>query len=81
MTGVQTCALPILSITGIAGPGGGSEEKPVGTVCCAVDVRGDVVAHRRQMVGDREEVRQRSAQWALDLVRRGLAQSLSKRPT
>jgi nicotinamide-nucleotide amidase len=70
-----------VSITGIAGPGGGSAEKPVGTVCCGVDIRGEVVAHRRQMVGDREEVRQRSTQWALDLVRRGLTGALSKRPT
>jgi len=60
------------SITGIAGPGGGSAEKPVGTVCAAVDVRGEVTTARRNMVGDREEVRQRSAQWALDLVRRRL---------
>lgn len=61
-----------MAITGIAGPGGGTPEKPVGTVCVAVDLRGTLTSSKRQMVGDREEVRQRSAQWALDLLRRRL---------
>jgi len=61
-----------VAITGVAGPDGGTPEKPVGTVCFALDVRGAVKTARRQMIGDREEVRQRSAQWALDLVRRRL---------
>jgi nicotinamide-nucleotide amidase len=60
------------SITGIAGPGGGTAEKPVGTVCVAVDVRGALKSAKRQMVGDRDEIRLRSTQWALDLVRRKL---------
>ena len=62
-----------VAITGIAGPGGGMPGKPVGTVCFAVDVRGDVHSAKRSMVGDRDEIRQRSAQWALDMVRRRLA--------
>jgi nicotinamide-nucleotide amidase len=62
-----------VAITGIAGPGGGTPEKPVGTVCVAVDVRGDVTSAKRQMIGDRAEVRERSAQWVLDLVRKRLA--------
>jgi nicotinamide-nucleotide amidase len=61
-----------VSITGSAGPDGGTPETPVGTVCAAVDVQGTVTSARRSMVGDREEIRQRSAQWALDLVRRRL---------
>jgi len=64
-----------MAITGIAGPGGGTPEKPVGTVCVAVDLRGVLTSAKRQMVGDREEVRQRSAQWALDLLRRRLAET------
>lgn len=61
-----------VSITGVAGPGGGSPEKPVGTVCVGVDVRGEVRSVRTSSVGDRHEIRQRSAQAALNLVRRAL---------
>ena len=62
-----------VGITGIAGPDGGTADKPVGTVCVAVDVDGTVKSFRASMVGDRHEVRQRSAQAALNLVRRMLA--------
>ena len=61
-----------VAITGIAGPDGGTPDKPVGTVCIAADVSGDVHSFRAIMIGDRAEVRQRSAQSALSLVRRML---------
>jgi nicotinamide-nucleotide amidase len=61
-----------LAITGIAGPGGGTESKPVGTVWIALDVRGEVQARRYVMIGDRAEIRQRSAQAALEMLRRRL---------
>jgi nicotinamide-nucleotide amidase len=59
-----------VAITGIAGPDGGTPDKPVGTVCIAADVNGDVRSFRAIMIGDRGEVRQRSTQSALSLVRR-----------
>lgn len=62
-----------VGITGVAGPGGGSDEKPVGTVWIALDVAGTVSATRSQLIGDREEIRVRASQLALDLVRRALA--------
>lgn len=62
-----------VGITGIAGPGGGTPDKPVGTVCVAVDLEGDVRSFRASMVGDRHEIRQRGAQAALNLVRRMMA--------
>jgi nicotinamide-nucleotide amidase len=62
-----------VSITGVAGPGGGSAEKPVGLVWMAVDVRGEVRTHGSRFIGDRAEIRFRATQAALDLVRRMVA--------
>jgi nicotinamide-nucleotide amidase len=61
-----------IGVSGIAGPGGGSPTKPVGTVWTAVDVQGVVTAYRRGYPGDREEIRARSAQMSLDMVRSAL---------
>jgi nicotinamide-nucleotide amidase len=61
-----------LAITGIAGPNGGTPEKPVGTVWVATDVDGAVEAHLLRLWGDRYEIRERAAQWTLDFLRRRL---------
>lgn len=55
-----------LAISGIAGPGGGTAEKPVGTVCIAWALANGVVAsERREFAGDRREVRQQAVERAL----------------
>lgn len=61
-----------LAVTGIAGPTGGTPEKPVGTVWVAADVEGDVRSLGLRLWGDRDEIRRRSAQAVLDLARRAL---------
>jgi nicotinamide-nucleotide amidase len=69
----RTGATVGVGITGVAGPGGGTPEKPVGTVCIGVDIaERDPIAIRTQMIGDRAEIRFRATQSALDLVRRQL---------
>lgn len=55
-----------LAITGIAGPGGGSEEKPVGTVCFAWAGKNcEIRTERRQFDGDRTAVRRQAVEAAL----------------
>jgi nicotinamide-nucleotide amidase len=61
-----------LGITGIAGPGGGTESKPVGLVFVAVsDADGTDVVEKR-FPGDRAGIRYYASQQGLDLVRRRL---------
>ena len=62
-----------ISITGVAGPGGGTPDKPVGLVWIAVDVNGIARTHGSRFIGDRQEIRLRATQAALDLVRRTMA--------
>ncbi len=58
-----------VGITGIAGPGGGSEEKPVGTVHIALASPNETKARALRFPGDREMVRMQASQAALDMVR------------
>lgn len=57
-----------VGITGVAGPGGGSLEKPVGTVCYAVVVEDREEVRTGRFAGDRSGVRERSGQAALALL-------------
>lgn len=60
-----------VGITGIAGPGGGSEQKPVGTVCISVVVPGrEAMTRTIRFPGNRETVKAFSAFTAIDMVRR-----------
>jgi nicotinamide-nucleotide amidase len=62
-----------IGITGVAGPDGGTPDKPVGLVWIGVDICGEVRTHGSRFIGDRAEIRFRATQAALDIVRRMLA--------
>jgi nicotinamide-nucleotide amidase len=61
-----------VGITGIAGPDGGSPEKPVGLVFVAIDGAAGSRVRRSLLFGDRERIRMQATQAALEMLRRGL---------
>jgi len=61
-----------VGVTGVAGPEGGSDEKPLGTVFIAVYGARGTAVREYHFVGTRNTVRERAAQIALDLLRRHL---------
>lgn len=55
-----------VAVSGVAGPGGGTKEKPVGTVWCAWAVGEDVTSAVNQFRGGRDKVRRDTVYWALE---------------
>jgi len=59
-----------VSVSGIAGPGGGSDQKPVGTVWMAVARRGEKIhSTRKEFSGDRDAVRKQAVEFLLAMVK------------
>ena len=69
--GVETS----IAVTGIAGPSGGTAEKPVGLVFIATSVNGTIEVKRETFPGNRDTVRQRTVAHALNQLRIGIAES------
>src|SRR5690606_20169169 len=61
-----------IGITGIAGPGGGAAEKPVGLVYFALAGPGTNLVREARFAGDRQQIKRRTTQAVLDLFRRTL---------
>ncbi|WP_411169154.1 competence/damage-inducible protein A [Clostridium sp. MB05] len=61
-----------ISTTGIAGPGGGTNEKPVGLVYIGIFVKGNVVVKKFNFTGDRERIRRKATMNALNILRKEL---------
>ncbi len=68
----RTQAAMGLGVTGIAGPTGGAEDKPVGLIYIALDDGKEISVCERRFRGDRERVRWLASQQALDMLRRKL---------
>lgn len=60
------------AVTGVAGPDGGSKEKPVGTVCFAVRYNGKTATELRRFNGDRTNIRMRASVFMLDMIKRAI---------
>lgn len=61
-----------IAVTGIAGPNGGTPDKPVGTVCLALTADGTLVSRRYQLWGNRDWIKTLVSQLVLDWIRRAL---------
>lgn len=72
-TGADVC----VATTGIAGPDGGTEEKPVGLVYISCYLKDKVTVERFQFKGNREKVREQTVVKALDLLRRSILKNYS----
>jgi nicotinamide-nucleotide amidase len=59
-----------LAITGIAGPAGGTAEKPVGTVFIAVTDGNDTICRKFLFRWERRRIKEISSQWSLEILRR-----------
>ena len=70
-----------ISITGIAGPGGGSAEKPVGLVYIGVSFNGNNEVNKCQFLGTRQDIRERATKVALDSIRRVILKTRNKKVT
>jgi nicotinamide-nucleotide amidase len=68
----RTGAAYAVSVTGVAGPGGGAEATPVGTVFIGIAAPGGSRVHAYRFLGDRDRIRMLAAHSALDLLRRVL---------
>lgn len=67
-----------VSITGLAGPDGGSDEKPVGLVYMACNVKGEITVKECFFKGNREKIRENSVSAALQLIRECVLENFSK---
>lgn len=74
---VLNCTFSV-SITGIAGPGGGSQEKPVGTVWFGISGLNFVKTEKKLFTGDRAQVQESAATYALDLLIREIKREASQ---
>lgn len=68
-----------VSITGIAGPGGGTNEKPVGLVYIGTSFNGNNEVTKCMFLGTRQDVRDRATNCALDLIRRTIIKTKTRR--
>lgn len=68
-----------IAVSGIAGPNGGSEDKPVGTVIIGTRIHEDIVAEKYFFTGDRDRIRRRAAVTALDNMRKRLKKYIQEK--
>lgn len=77
-TAVVSKADVTVGITGIAGPDGGTEDKPVGLVYIACNVRGDITVEECYFTGNRRDVRESSVSAALCLMKKCILEYCEK---